>query len=496
MLGDTRSWSRGVRPLVAGVLIVLAIAGPVAAFTRFTLESLDRDLREQARADRAEVAQLSAHLIDLALEGAGRSIALVAARATLRDALARGDAAALRAHLVEMRASGDHSSASLVAPNGVVMAREPEAPEVTGIDVSDRDYFQGAIGDPHWYVSEAYVARGASRSPLVSVSQAIRDAGRLLGVLQVTFTPQQILSATQPLRPGAGRELLVLDARARVVASTDPAHAPLAPLPELAALSRPDGVTAGMASLFGGDREFASVGVESGGWSLFVVDRPEIVLGAQQRLSGEIAIAAGAAALIALALAVAFALLYRALIVATDRVHEQAITDSLTGLYNRRFLDAQLDVLGRAAVRDGRPYSVLALDLDGMKRINDAFGHAAGDQILIEFARTLTGAIRGSDLAVRAGGDEFAILLPNTALAEAGEVAQRVESAIQHRYVNVPKMAVGASIGVAEWRPGRNGDEVLAAADHLLYTAKREGRGLVICEAPAVVRLVEVARAG
>lgn len=481
-----------MRPFVAGALIVLAIAGPVAAFTRFTLESLDRDLREQARADRAEVAQLSAHLIDLALEGAGRSISLVAARATLRDALVRGDAAALRAHLVEVRASGDHSSASLVAPNGIVIAREPEAPEVAGLDVSDRDYFQGAIASAHWYVSEAYVARGATRSPLVSVSQAIREAGRPLAVLQVTFTPQQILSATQPLRAGAGRELLVLDARARVVASTDPAHAPLAALPELAALGRSDGVAAGTASLFGGDREYSSVPIDSGGWSLFVVDRPDIVLAAQQRLFGEIAIAAGIAGVIALGLAVAFALLYRALITATDRVHEQAITDSLTGLFNRRFLDAQLAMLGRAAERDGRSYSVLALDLDGMKRINDAFGHAAGDQILIEFARTLTGAIRGSDLAVRAGGDEFVVLLPDTALAEAGEVAQRVESAIQHRYVSVPKMAVGASIGVAEWRPGRSGDEVLATADRLLYTAKREGRGLVICEAPQPVRLVEV----
>ncbi len=224
MLGGARSWSRGMRPLVAGALIVLAVAGPVAAFTRFTVESLERDLQQQARADRAEVAQLSAHLIDLALEGAGRSIALVAARGTLRDALGRADAAALRAHLVEVRAAGDHSSASLVAPNGIVVAREPDAPEVTGIDVSDRDYFQGALGSSQWYVSEAYVARGASRSPLVSVSQAVREAGRVLGVLQVTFTPQQILSATQPMRPGAGRELLILDARARVVASTDPAN--------------------------------------------------------------------------------------------------------------------------------------------------------------------------------------------------------------------------------------------------------------------------------
>ena len=215
MAAGTRHWSRGARPLVAGALIVLAIAGPIAAFTRFTLESLDRDLREQSRADRAEVAQLSAHLIDLALDGAGRSIALVAARATLRDAIARGDASTVRAHLAEVRSSGDHSSAALVGPNGVVIGRDPDAPDVTGIDVSDRDYFRGALASPDWHVSEAYVARGSSRSPLVSVSQALREGSRLLGVLQVTFTPQQILSATQPLRHGAGRELLILDAGGR-----------------------------------------------------------------------------------------------------------------------------------------------------------------------------------------------------------------------------------------------------------------------------------------
>jgi len=194
-------------------------------------------------------------------------------------------------------------------------------------------------------------------------------------------------------------------------------------------------------------------------------------------------------ALIPVGLAIGLAILARALAAASARLRAGSLTDELTGCYDRRFLDAQLRLLTAAGDRWGRPYSLLAVDLDGMKRINAAFGIAAGDQILRDFARTLIGSVRASDVAIRAGGDDFIVLLPDTDLAQAGEVAQRLRTAFGRRFANVPEMAVGASIGVAEWRAGRTSDDVLAEAARLLYAAKREGKGRVMCEPPATARL-------
>jgi diguanylate cyclase (GGDEF)-like protein len=194
-------------------------------------------------------------------------------------------------------------------------------------------------------------------------------------------------------------------------------------------------------------------------------------------------------ALISVGLAIGLAILARALPAAMASMRERSLTDELTGCYDRRALEMQLRLLTAAADRWGRPYAVLAVDLDGMKRINAAFGLGAGDAILRDFARTLVGAVRATDVVIRAGGDDFVVLLPDTELGPAGEVAQRLRAAFARRFGNVPEMAVGASIGVAEWRTGRSADDVLAEADRFLYAAKREGKGRVMCEPPAAARL-------
>lgn len=194
-------------------------------------------------------------------------------------------------------------------------------------------------------------------------------------------------------------------------------------------------------------------------------------------------------ALISVGLAIGLAILARSLPAATAKMRERSLTDELTGCYDRRFLDAQLRLMTAAADRWGRAYSVVAVDLDGMKRINAAFGLAAGDAILRDFARTLTGAVRATDVVIRAGGDDFLVLLPDTSLAQAGEVAQRLAAAFARKSAHVPEMAMRASIGVAEWRTGRTADEVLAEAGRLLRAAKREGHGRVMCEPPATARL-------
>ncbi|MEK7859742.1 MAG: hypothetical protein AAB284_00110, partial [Chloroflexota bacterium] len=123
---------------MAAVVITAALVAPVAAFTSFTLQTIEGDFAERARAERQDVAQLTAHLVDIALAGAGRHLALISSRSTLRDAPARRDAPAAGRDLSELRAAGSYSSAALMSGQGVLIARDPAADAAVGMDVSDR----------------------------------------------------------------------------------------------------------------------------------------------------------------------------------------------------------------------------------------------------------------------------------------------------------------------------------------------------------------------
>jgi diguanylate cyclase (GGDEF)-like protein len=158
----------------------------------------------------------------------------------------------------------------------------------------------------------------------------------------------------------------------------------------------------------------------------------------------------------------------------TNEVYKLAALDQLTGLYNRRSGEQRLaDEISRA-VRHQRPLTVLLLDLDGLKQINDKMGHAAGDLILKGFAERLQRAIRGSDLAVRLGGDEFLVLLPECRAEEVTHVISRVEG-LELDYGSA-KIACRFSRGWTDYRPGETPAELLKRADEALYANKRAGK--------------------
>ena len=180
-----------------------------------------------------------------------------------------------------------------------------------------------------------------------------------------------------------------------------------------------------------------------------------------------------------------------ALTVANQRVLEtaqrQAITDGLTGLYNRHFMNEQLRLLHSLATRHGRAYSVIAIDVDHLKQVNDTFGHEMGDAALRGLANALRRTLRASDVPVKTGGDEFLVLLPDTGVTEAARVAKRIRDAIDEQGKADPDSAVTVSLGVAGWYPGRDAKAVLEAADSALYTAKGAGRDRISIEAEPVL---------
>ena len=175
-----------------------------------------------------------------------------------------------------------------------------------------------------------------------------------------------------------------------------------------------------------------------------------------------------------------------ALSLATRRVLEtaqrQATTDGLTGLHNRHFLAEQLRLMHSLAVRHGQPYSVVAIDVDGLKNVNDTFGHEQGDLALRGLANTMRKTLRASDVGVRTGGDEFLVLMAQSGLEESRIAAERVRGAVELQGRADPKIAITVSAGVAAWRPGRSAEQVLEAADAMLYAAKRAGKDRVLAE--------------
>lgn len=168
-------------------------------------------------------------------------------------------------------------------------------------------------------------------------------------------------------------------------------------------------------------------------------------------------------------------------------LQEQAIRDSLTGCFNRRYLDETLERELWRARREGYPLALVILDLDHFKQINDTYGHQAGDEALRELARSLQADIRHEDVLCRYGGEEFVILMPRMPLAVAAERAERWRTTIAEirvRFGNFT-LAFTTSLGVAAYpEHGKMPDELTQAADLALYIAKHEGRNRVVVYSP------------
>ena len=168
---------------------------------------------------------------------------------------------------------------------------------------------------------------------------------------------------------------------------------------------------------------------------------------------------------------------------------ELAVTDALTGLFNRRYLETHAKALADQARTGGNPLSALIMDIDHFKSVNDTHGHAAGDSVLREFAQRLRRNTRGIDLVCRLGGEEFAIIMPDTPLWRAQQIAERLRTSVAGEPFQLSSGAtspvvVTASVGVATLAGlSEDMDSLFARADQALYAAKREGRNRVVADA-------------
>lgn len=165
-----------------------------------------------------------------------------------------------------------------------------------------------------------------------------------------------------------------------------------------------------------------------------------------------------------------------------------ALTDSLTGLHNRRYLGSHLEAVMRRMADSEKPVSALMIDIDHFKRVNDSFGHAVGDRVLCEIAKCISRNVRVFDLPVRFGGEEFVVVMPDATMDVALAVAERLCRKMREQPIEVgggaPPVTVTLSLGVAEMRGTHDTPEsLLQRADAALYQAKREGRDRVVADA-------------
>jgi diguanylate cyclase (GGDEF)-like protein/PAS domain S-box-containing protein len=165
-----------------------------------------------------------------------------------------------------------------------------------------------------------------------------------------------------------------------------------------------------------------------------------------------------------------------------DSLREQAIRDPLTGLYNRRFLEEAIEREFHRAARLAQPLSLVMLDIDHFKTVNDTYGHAAGDVCLVALAQLLADNVRKSDIVCRYGGEEFLLMLLDTGLESAVQHAEKIRSLFETTEIVFEGKPIKAtiSLGMAAYPAhGKNHEEVIKKADQALYAAKNAGRNRV-----------------
>lgn len=544
-----RKAARQRKPILSirGRLIVLALLAVVPLM-------LDRvRLLEASRAERIELAHTEAAAI--ARRGVEAQLETITTSRALLQVIARADPAAGDADACNNSMAGFASDipwlngVSVVGANGRVICSN--TPNAVGIDVSDREYFQEALREQKFVLSHyvvdrvrqtpaiiaAYPGRGG-RSVLIAsvdldwIGRLSTNIAKNLGPSVFVIDSKGNLLAEQPARSVAVGKSYADHPLVRDMLARDEATVTLPGLDDvrrvyafvripwtdarlavgleesrvLARVEREIGIAYAQLALFG---VLVLLVAWFGGERLIVQPIRGLARMAQRFGRGDLDVRAPQEAWAAEFAPLANALNEMArklaareqeLRSANEHLAALASLDSLSGLANRRALDARLSAEWQRATKVRQPIALLMIDVDHFKLFNDHYGHVEGDEALRRIGTVLAEiAGSGTDLAARYGGEEFALLLPGADLERAIAVAERLREAVNRMaiaHADAPELLVTVSIGVAAMmaHPGEQAARLIEAADAGLYAAKRRGRNAVV--AHAAITMAPEAAAG
>lgn len=386
----------------------------------------------------------------------------------------------------------------------------PES-SATGVNYADRDYFRMALREGE---GRQFAVGRTSKTPGIFYSAAVMRDGAFLGAVAVKIDASRLskmmTEKTSFITDEYGVIIISGDEDLRMKTVPEATVSRLAPAERLKRYSREQFETVDIRPLKVGDfmlmhypgQEFPTVSavqdhqadilriwVFRGVAELSRLRHEGILLFAALLLGGGLLIASVMSAVVhfrsAKAQRAEIARVNAELVKLNEELRIQARFDALTGLVNRRHFLERLDGELHRSARFGLPCSLAVLDIDHFKSVNDRFGHAAGDAVLRMFAQTVGQCLRSSDLVARFGGEEFAVLMPQTPVDGATELAERIRGAVQSASVSGEgdALRVSVSIGVAQWS-GENPEQLIARADDAMYAAKTAGRNRVCASPP------------
>lgn len=460
---------RKALPLVTSLVLVLLI-GSLSAWGHLTTAARVDDAQ---RADRLRLEGVLSGLTQRYLEFTFVEVDSAAKAASWTGRRADpGDVASLE-RLVRSSHLGV-VAASLVSPAGVTLSTYAPggvpAPDDPGLAPLRTALLAGRPG-----LSDLLTVRGGHR---VAFGVPALQGGRVIGVVlayaDVATWPLKGYNARVEVGPDATS--YVLDSRGGVVVSSggDPAGTSVPGLPEEVGRGGPGLVEAKVA----GRSSILTHAPAGFGWRVLSVQDEAAFSGGLLTRSRREAALVVALIVVVSVLLVAF---NHSRTGAQRRLAEQRLLDPLTGLAERRLLGMKLDAVLARQRRRGGSVAVLVGDLDGFKKVNDTFGHNAGDHLLVVVAQRLRSEAREEDLVVRMGGDEFAVVVEDTDTREVEELIARLSAAVSRPVVLgggsvTPRMSLGAAV----LRDPSRADELLTAADLAMYRVKRGEEGAVL----------------
>jgi signal transduction histidine kinase/CheY-like chemotaxis protein len=290
---------------IAVVLVTVAVFAPIFLFGALVRQTVDRDIVARSAAERLVTARMAAGSIDRELGSVAEDLEIFAGSTAVRAALRAGARPALDGVLIELLREYPGSLGAIFDRSGIAVSA-PLARDLVGQDFSFRDYFRGALASPGSYVSEIFASASSGNPSVVGVSHRIADGADTLGVVVLTISPADLLELLAPLRQVEGRDLLILDRSARVVAATDPAYRPLATI----AAPSPDDPSTEPVEIAGQERIVTAGSIGFARWTLYVIDDPSLVLMGQRKLSQQLRGGSAGVAVVALVAAGALAFFY------------------------------------------------------------------------------------------------------------------------------------------------------------------------------------------